>query len=834
LGKGGSQTRFRAGSLILVLILAAALAALWPLGAAAKQVPPGGIDDFAGQAFNVLPPGEGGTLFPAANSTDQLPLYDGLTPLFDSVTEDDLSRFYKPNVLGLAGATPQRTEQPPARPGLRIDRDSFGVPHVFADDRADVMYGAGWVAAEDRGLLMDIFRGPGRIAALDVPGVNAFAAATSLRNFQPTPETEQFLESQVSLFEQAGPAGTQVLADIDNYIAGINDFLARSGTSAPWTRADVLGVAALIGSVFGRGGGDEVRRSEFLSALQQRLGAGEGGVLWNDLREIQDPEAPVTTDHPFDYGKVPKHPRGNAVVDDGSLDTSGAHAAAVDVASRRSASNALLVSAKRSANGHPLFVAGPQVGYFYPQVLMEMDLEGGGVNARGAVFPGSGPYVELGRGKDFSWSATSAGSDIIDQYVERLCGDDTHYLFKGECREMTTFNAGVLGPGGGHPAESLSFKETVHGPVLGYATVNGERVAISQKRSTRGREGLSALGFSALNSNQVDSSKSFFDAANKIDFTFNWFYADDKDIAMFSSGRLPVRPRKVDPGLPTLGTGQYEWRGFLKENKHAHVVNPEGGVLANWNNKPAERFAASDSNWSYGSVQRVQLLQDAAARHDVHTLASLVGAMNRAATQDLRVMRVLPSIADVLHTGPAPTARAAAALGLLEGWRAGGGSRLDLDLDGKIDNPGAAVMDAAWTKIADAVMSPVMGPQLEQLASLIARDQNASSQGSSYQEGWYGYVDKDLRTLLGEPVDGPFATRFCGQGDLGACRNSLWAALDTAAAQLEATQGPNPAAWRASALRERIRFEPAIFLTTTMRWANRPTFQQVMSFTGHR
>ncbi len=95
------------------------------------------------------------------------------------------------------------------------------------------------------------------------------------------------------------------------------------------------------------------------------------------------------------------------------------------------------------------------------------------------------------------------------------------------------------------------------------------------------------------------------------------------------------------------------------------------------------------------------------------------------------------------------------------------------------------------------------------------------------------YVDKDLRTLLGKPVRGAFATRFCGGGDLAACRASIWAAIDEAGAELAAAQGPDPAAWRSDATRERIRFAPGL-LPDTMRWANRPTFQQVLSFDGHR
>ena len=37
-------------------------------------------------------------------------------------------------------------------------------------------------------------------------------------------------------------------------------------------------------------------------------------------------------------------------------------------------------------------------------------------------------------------------------------------------------------------------------------------------------------------------------------------------------------------------------------------------------------------------------------------------------------------------------------LSLLKQWRPQGGNRLDLNGDGKIDYPGAAIMDAAYTE----------------------------------------------------------------------------------------------------------------------------------------
>ena len=165
--------------------------------------------------------------------------------------------------------------------------------------------------------------------------------------------------------------------------------------------------------------------------------------------------------------------------------------------------------------------------------------------------------------------------------------------------------------------------------------------------------------------------------------------------------------------------------------------------------------------------------------------------MNAAATQDLRATDVWPAIRALLRTGNAPSARAEAAAGLVDSWRGMGASRIDGDLDGKVDHPGAAVMDEAWPRIADAVMTPVLGPLVDRLARLMTRSNDPSPGGSAYLSGWYGYLDKDLRALLDQPVRGPYSRRYCGAGVLATCREALWRALDTAAGEL---RGPGPCA----------------------------------------
>jgi acyl-homoserine lactone acylase PvdQ len=473
---------------------------------------------------------------------------------------------------------------------------------------------------------------------------------------------------------------------------------------------------------------------------------------------------------------------------------------------------------------------GPQLGYFYPEIVMQGDLHGPGIDASGIIAPIS-PYVFIGRGRDFAWSLTSSGSENTQQFLEQLCNPDkspptresTHYMYKGGCVEMTKFDAGKLAKGNGEPEHEVEFLETVHGPVTGTVTVAGQPYAIARDRSTRGHEPAGEPAFSDLDSNKVHNPKQFFAAANELETTFNVAYADRSHIAYFSTGRLPILAAGTDPSLPTLGTGEYDWQGFLSQAQHPHEVDPASDLFLNWNNKPAPGWGASSDNFSYGPVHRVQMYTGFKAGM---TEADDASIMNRAATQDLRAIKVWTVIAKVLEGGSAPSTLAAEAAGLVTKWVEEGAARIGPN---HAENPGAAVMDAVWTPIATAVLHPVLGKLTTELAGIEGPDNTPNPRGSSFGSGWYGYVYKDLRRLLGEPVAAPFSRHYCGHGNLAVCSASLWSVIQKAAGKLAAKQGSNPNAWRAADVR--IEFPPAS--PFTMEWTNRSTFQQVIEFTGH-
>ncbi|HET6507673.1 MAG TPA: penicillin acylase family protein [Baekduia sp.] len=521
-------------------------------------------------------------------------------------------------------------------------------------------------------------------------------------------------------------------------------------------------------------------------------------------------------------------------------------------------SNALLVSAAKSKSGHPLAVFGPQVGYFSPQILMEEDIHAPTVDARGAAFAGVNLFVELGHGRDYAWSATSAGQDIIDTFAVPTCQDDAHYEFRGQCLPVEVLDrknawlpnlADQTAPG----TQTLRVLRTKLGLVRARGTVNGRPVLFTSLRSTYMHEVDSARGFSDFNNpNKMKSSKDFMKAADKVGYTFNWLYADDKDIAYYNSGANPVRAAGTTGQLPM--SADKTWKGwnpdtnvadYTPPSQHPQVVDQDW--ITSWNNKQAKGFAGADSNL-FSSVFRSQMLDrqiekrlpDKTSKID---LPGLVDAMEEAGTTDLRGQEDLPLALKVIGNPSDPDLKQA--VETLKSWIKDGTQRRDKDNNGAYEHSDAIrIMDAWWPLWMKAEFQPTLGTTI--FDTLPHGQDNAPNNhgdhlGSAFQEGWYGYAKKDLNTVLGNKVKEPYARTFCGKGDLTACRTalrqSLKAAIKVPASTLYSGDATCQKAKRDGdqTCFDAISFRALGGITQPLiPWINRPTYQQAVEIKGHR
>jgi acyl-homoserine lactone acylase PvdQ len=921
--------RVRAHRIVAVTSALLALTATASVAHADTWTPPQPtyqLNDAAqGQALSILPPGEHG-LYNAtdiaayeANGTrptgadDQLSKYTDLLYNSAGLTDAQLSKYFNDNSFGIQSGQVTRTETPSSTVPVVIYRDTHDVPHVYAQDRVSLAFGAGYAAAEDRLFLMDVLRhyGGGTLSAFLGPScADEHMDHNSLLLGGYTQAQKQ---AQIdSLPAQYGVLGTELKDAANSYVDGINayvaatqtnpqllpaDYAAALGPPQPWQVTDVIDIATLVGGIFGKGGGVENTNAAMLKYLDTQFGAA-GQTVFNDFKMQDDPDAPTTISASFPY-QLP------ATVDSAKVavtDTATLSGGPTDTTPNCSLtppslpalsiiqgllslpshmSNALLVDAAHSADGHPIAVMGPQVSYYTPQILMQEDLHAPDFDAQGVSFPGTNFLIELGRGRNYAWSATSANTDNVDQVAEKVCdpaggtpaAQGTSYLYKGTCTTMQhqAFSETAFPKPGGQGAPVMITHDvyfTVHGVVQGWTTVNGAPVAIVNERSTYNHEVDSGVGFLRWSRpSYTFDPASFMQGAGSIQYTFNWFYIDTSSIAYYQSGLDPIRATGVDPNLPSWGTGNADWQGFLSFDGHPHTIGSPTGSILSWNNKPATDFAAADDNFTYGPVGRVQSLQRAlAAQLAAHggriSRANLVSAMEQAASVDLVGTTVLPELLTSMSAGTQP-ATVQAMLTTLRGWLNDGALRRKAQPGDTqyADAAGVAIMDELYPRVVRALFDHIfaaggVNTTLGLSSSYKVVPENFSQNpnqtgggGSSYYGGLQSQVFKVLRQLNGETVAQPFTPTttalLCGGQGLTGCGAALsQALLDTYNTLVSANGGSTTvASWTANSetqagnaampALDAIHFAAVgVAGQPNIDWQNRPTYQQVVEFPG--
>jgi acyl-homoserine lactone acylase PvdQ len=967
---------------------AAVCAALLGASAAQGQVQPYGTSDYGGFR-NVLPPGTNGfddaaqlAAFEATkarppHNDDQLGMYSSLTTAAGSITPGTLANYFKDATFGVPAGDAESTQSP--EPGVTIVRDrQYGVPHIYGDTRAELMFGIGYATAEDRLFFIDALRhsGQGDLASF-AGGANVSMDEEVWRD---EPYTQQDLVNQVNYMHDR-PGGEQLYLDASSYVDGINAYINQAKQPLnyltmmpaeyaaigqptgpqPFTLENLVSIATLVGGIFGNGGGDQLYNAMLYENMAQKFGpehrtvAGSptpvavkrkkaakgkkrgahamrkpkpkkrkakpvadhsGFATFLSFDDPNDPEAPTTVHKTeFRYQLLPAPSkavaRTIALPDRGSVQpvnevvggaVPAAHARPAHATGRgraglglgtaanagpgllsfnRSMSNALLVSAKDSASGHPLAVMGPQVSYFAPEILMEEDIHGPGIDADGAAFPGVNLYVELGHGTDYAWSATSAGQNIIDTFAVPLCNpaggavakDSDYYMLHGRCVQMETLtdqeswspNLADSTPAG---SVTLQTKRTAFGIVTARGTVHGRPVAYTNLRSTYMHELDSATGFADFNDPAaMRTPQDFFHSANHIGYTFNWFFANNRHIAYFNSGQNPVRAPHTDPLFPTwsadawkglTGAAQMTPQSLIEQDMglagHPHVVDQS--YITSWNNKQAPGFGDPATGQQYSSIFRSQLLDNNIRSylrrdHGKMTLADLVNAMGIAGTQDLRGVEVLPYALKIIGTPSDPAL--AHVVSELRAWLATGAHRINRanpTASGNYDQSDAVrIMDAWWPLWVQAEFQPVLGSTLlDQVESdypindepgagaPVHGTPSTMHQGSAFDVGFYGIVQKDLRAVMHKRVAGRLNRVFCGDGSLARCRAALDGSLAAAAAETpdQVYPGAGPCQAGDQECHDAIQFRAIGAITQPLiPWVNRPTFQQADEIQGH-
>lgn len=638
-----------------------------------------------------------------------------------------------------------------ALPGLsapvEIGFDAQGIPTVIAQAEGDAWTALGWLHARDRMFQMDSMRrgASGRLA--EVAGSSALRLDRYMRVLGLVPRAEADL---VALPPEVRGAMEAYARGVNAWIAARGRFAAPEflalGAPEPWRPVDSLLWGKVMGLWLSGNWRTELDRARLAGVLPPE----RRQDLWPADTTPGRPDLPGLTSAAvapsLDWATM-------TFGDRAALDRLAAAIPRfpVDAPLPSMASNSWVVAGARSATGAPLLATDPHLGYQAPILwyLARIELPGGRV-LTGATAPGV-PGIVIGRNERLAWGFTTTHSDTQDLFIERLAGPDAYETPDGPLPFVVREE--VIRVRWSDPV-TIRVRETRHGPVVSDLDAprgrqDGTVLALAAANLAPGD--TAAAGLLALNgARTLDDAR---EAARLITSpSQNLMVAEaGGGIAMFLTGRIPVR-RSGDGSAPVPGwDGRADWTGFIPFADLPHVVNPASGVIVNANNRvvPPGHPAFLGRDWyADWRFRRIGQMLEAAPRHDVAGFAAM-----QVDVVSLFAQAVLPA----LRAAPRPEGAAGTAADLLRGWQ--GEMRMDL--------PQPLVFHATLSRFGRDLLARARVPE------------DAARASPEFLQ----------RVLTHEPT----GAAWCGAAGCGAM---LSAAMAAAVAELAPVHGADPAAWR--------------------------------------
>jgi penicillin amidase len=472
-------------------------------------------------------------------------------------------------------------------PGLgtdvRVVRDEWGVPHIYAENTADLFFAQGWVQAQDRLWQMDMWRrvNEGRLSEILGPEGFEHDKLARLIMFRGPWEEE---------WTSYHPDGKRIF---ESFAAGVNAYIDHIGDNLPveykltglrplrWTPEASTGRVATalpIGNA----------RQELTLARQiaeRGLAAVNGerrvnATNWLDIvvsegvdYSIITPEVIEATTH-FDAGfpmpaLLPEYaawPGAMASENLGAIETSPG-------------SNNWVASGRLTATGQVLLANDPHRGVTNPSLRYLVHLSAPGYDVIGSTEP-TIPGVAIGHNGRVGWGLTIVGTDQADVFIERLNPENLgQAMWQGAWYDLTQIVDTI--PVKGEAPRVVVHRFSRHGPVFFVDSVNHVGYAL---RSTANEPGTGGY-LGALRLAEVADCHGFIDAMEWYKAPTENMVCGDKDgnIAWLAAALTPRRSGGWYGRLPVPGTGSHAWDGFRSHTELPQEFNPARGWLGTSN-----------------------------------------------------------------------------------------------------------------------------------------------------------------------------------------------------------------------------------------------------------
>ena len=533
---------------------------------------------------------------------------------------------------------------------VEVLRDSYGVPHIYADNPEDLFEAQGYVHAQDRFFEMDFRRhlAAGRLSELF--GISQLETDAYIR----TLGWRRVAEQELSLL---APSTRRYL---DAYAAGVNAYLAgRSATDlsleysllrleglryspAAWTAVDSVAWLKVMAWDLSSNLTQEADRA----IITGKVGTSRAESLFprypleDDFAPIVrrgdvvgkafDPTASRSSARPLAGGLSNDQLRQarNVLESVAKINDVVPHVLGSGSAESGIGSNSWAVAGAHTESGKAILSNDPHLATSIPSTFAQVGLHCRTVS-EACRFDVSGfsmaamPGVVIGKNNKIAWGLSTSYVDSQDLYLEDVRGDTIRQGDRYVPLQVITEEIHVRGE---EQPRTIRIRSSRHGPLLSDVDQRLQQVSASRSAPNPAHYAV-ALSWTALQPGRsMDALMAIDRAQNFAEFreaaalltapSQNLIYADtDGNIGYQLSGTVPHRRTgngtKPSPGWDT----GYDWRGTIPFAKLPYVYNPPSGYLVAANQQVigAQYPYPLGSSFSYGwrSQEIIDRLRDA-------------------------------------------------------------------------------------------------------------------------------------------------------------------------------------------------------------------------------
>lgn len=320
---------------------------------------------------------------------------------------------------------------------VTIKRDTYGVPHIYAQKVYGLFFGYGYAIAQDRLFQLEMIKRSTQGRVSEVLGADHLAFDIDIRkNFKP-----ESIKAQIKNLKK------KERDVLEGYAAGINAYLEEIQASPgllmpkqfidfgfepePWTAYDVAMI--YVGTMINRFG-DLNTELVNLSMLQTLITMHGQETAW----DIFDQLIPTVTLNGAPT-TIPEGEWNNVTHGKNKGLKNGLTLANVQVSQEQlipdesnlaAFSNCVLIGKEKADGAKAILVGGPQFGYFNPSYVYSVGLHGAGFDVVGNA-PFGYPVIMFGHNKHIAWGSTYGAGDHIDIYIETLNPENPYEYWIG-------------------------------------------------------------------------------------------------------------------------------------------------------------------------------------------------------------------------------------------------------------------------------------------------------------------------------------------------------------------------------------------------------------------